>query len=59
MLEPIALSRSALGFSSNPTIWPSASNRKMPMPGASSGVTGCAAIVMSARRSMCSSIIAE
>ena len=48
-------SRSRFGFSSNATIWPSRSKRKMPICVASSGVTGCAAIVMSARRSMCAS----
>ena len=57
-LDPISARRSGFGFSSKPTIWPSASKRKIPIAGASSGVTGCAAIVMSARRSMCSSIIA-
>ena len=56
MLPPICASRAASGFSSKPTIWPWRSKRKMPIDEASSGVTGFAAIVMSALPSMCASI---
>ena len=55
MLWPIASRRSREGFSSNATIWPLRSKVKIPMPDASSMETGCDAIVMSARRSMCAS----
>jgi hypothetical protein len=57
MLLPISASRALVGFSSNPAICPLPSKRKIPIWVASSGVTGCAAIVMSAPPSMCESII--
>jgi len=43
------------GFSSKPATRPAASKRKIPIWVASAAVTGWAAIVMSARRSMCDS----
>ena len=55
VLLPISARRAAFGFSSKPMIWPSESNRKIPICVASAGVTGCAAMVMSARLSMCDS----
>ena len=48
MLRPISFSRSAFGFSSNATIWPPVSKRKIPIWVAVAGSTGCAAMVMSA-----------
>ena len=56
MLDPIAARRSGAGFSSKPAICPSRSNRKTPIEEASSAVTGWAAIVMSACRSIWESI---
>ena len=55
MLCCISSSRARVGFSSNATTWPVRSKLKMPIADASSSVTGCAATVMSARRSMCES----
>ena len=55
----ISARRGASGFSSKPLMWPSASKRRMPMAVASPGVTGWAAIVMSAWLSMCASISSE
>ncbi len=54
-LPPIAARRSTVGFSSKPLICPRSSNVKMPICVASAVVTGCAAMVMSARPSMCDS----
>ena len=47
-LGPTSARRSPLGFSSNDTMRPPRSNQKIPIDEASSGVTGWAAIVMSA-----------
>jgi hypothetical protein len=55
VLCPISISRSRAGFSSKATICPLRLNRTMPIDDASSIETGWAAMVMSARRSMCAS----
>ncbi len=59
VLLPICESRSLFGFSSKAPICPSRSNSRIPICVASSGETGWAAMVMSARLSMCDSTISQ